>query len=109
MAEPDSRQRFWSELTAGLANGVPVGNCLRDLAAELGEQPFGEVVSELAAAVAGGTTLSAAMRERPDWFGGGAIKLVEGGEAMGILHRTVALVAEHAADCPACVAWRGTG
>jgi len=109
MMELEPQQRFWTHLGDGLSAGSPLLACLRDCATELRDDPFATVVGELADELAAGGMLSAAMAARPAWFGTGAVKMVEGGELLGVLDRAARMVAEFAAECPNCVAWRGLG
>lgn len=109
MGDSADRREFWHQLGTDLGRGVPLLTCLRRSAAVFGEAPFAVVLHEVAAEIAGGATLSAAMAARPAWFGRGAVKIVEGGELLGIVDRAALMVAEFAAECPDCVAWRGQG
>jgi len=59
--------------------------------------------------VAEGLALSDAMAAMPEFFGPGAAHIVRGGELLGIMGPAVQLVADAAAQCPTCAAWRGHG
>jgi type II secretory pathway component PulF len=102
-------QRFWWQLSCRLDEGRRLLEALRAVERECNCPQVSRAVAAVADMVGEGGTLSEAMDAQPEFFGPGAVSIIRGGELLGMMVRAVQFVAEAAAQCPACVAWRGAG
>ena len=90
----ESRAVFFRSFGALMAAGVAVKRALEALVEDARDPQFGEVLASIAADVANGMALSAAMQRHPSEFSAIAVATIKAGEVGGTLDRALRSVAE---------------
>lgn len=86
---------FTRQLSTLIEADMPLSEGLRTLARQVDKPSFGEVISDIADSVEGGSLLSAAVAQYPDLFSQFYIKLVQSGEVSGKLNESLLYLADY--------------
>lgn len=85
---------FTRQLHTMISSGLPLTECLVILEKQTKDSVFSQALSQIVADVEGGSSLSAALSKFPRFFDTIYIKLIEAGEAGGVLDKILEKLAE---------------